>query len=34
MENDNNWHGGGAIAQYAERAMKEVEQYVQYKDLL
>jgi len=34
MENDNNWHGGGAIAQYADQAMKEVEQYAQYKDLV
>ena len=34
MENDNKWHGGGSIAQYADQAIKEVEQYAQYKDLV
>ena len=34
MENDNNWHGGGAIAQYADQALKEIEQYAEYKDLI
>lgn len=34
MENDNKWHGGGAIAQYAEQAMKEVEQFSKLKDLI
>ena len=34
MENDKNWHGGGAITQYANEALKEVEQYSQYKDLV
>lgn len=34
MENDNKWHGGGAIAQYTDQALKEVEQYVQFKDLI
>ena len=34
MENDNKWHGGGAITQYADQAMKEVEQFAQYKDLI
>jgi transketolase len=34
MENDNRWHGGGAIAQYAAQAMREVEQYGQYNNLI
>ena len=34
MENDKNWHGGGAIIQYADQALKEVEQYAQYKGLV
>ena len=34
MENDNNWHGGGAIAQHADQALKEVEEYAQYGDLI
>ena len=34
MENDNNWHGGGAIAQYADQALAEVAKYKKYKDLI
>jgi transketolase len=34
MENDNKWHGGGSIAEYADQAKKEVEQYAQYQDLV
>ncbi len=34
MENDNKWHGGGSIAQFADRALEEVQEYENYKDLL
>jgi len=34
MENDNKWHGGGAISQFADKALKEVKQYEQFKDLI
>ena len=34
MENDNNWHGGGAIAQYADQALKEIEKDAENKDLI
>tara|TARA_B100001248_G_C27398494_1_gene467697 strand:+ start:3055 stop:3897 length:843 start_codon:yes stop_codon:yes gene_type:complete len=34
MENDNNWHGGGAITKFANEAMKEVESFAKYKELL
>ena len=27
MENDNKWHGGGAIKEYAEKALNEVQEY-------
>ena len=33
MENDNNWHGGGAILEYADQALAEVQKYKKYKDL-
>ena len=32
MENDNKWHGGGAIEEFADQARKEVEQYSQIKE--
>jgi transketolase len=32
MENDYKWHGGGLIGKFAEKALKEVEQYSQPKD--
>ena len=32
MENDKKWHGGGSIGKFAEKALKEVEQYSQPKD--
>ena len=34
MENDNNWHGGGAIGKYSEAAMQEVIEFAKYKELL
>ena len=34
MENDNNWHGGGAITKFANEALKEVESFAEYKELL
>ena len=34
MENDNNWHGGGAIGKYSEEAMQEVIEFAKYKELL
>jgi transketolase len=34
MENENKWHGGGAIGQYEDQALMEVECYSQYKDLV
>ncbi len=33
MENDNNWHGGGAISEYSDMALAEVQKYKEYKDL-
>ena len=33
-ENDNNWHGGGAITKFANEALKEVESFAEYKELL
>lgn len=33
MENDNNWHGGGAISEFADQALAEVRKYKKYKDL-
>ena len=32
MENNNKWHGGSAIEEFANQARKEVEQYSQIKD--
>ena len=34
MENDNNWHGGGAIGKYSEEAMQEVKDFAKFKELL
>ena len=34
MENDNNWHGGGAIGKFSEEAMQEVIEFAKYKELL
>ena len=33
MENDNSWHGGGAISEFADQALAEVRKYKKYKDL-
>ena len=34
MENDNNWHGGGAIAKFSDEAMQEVKEFARFKELL
>lgn len=34
MENDNNWHGGGAISKFSNEAMEEVKDFAKYKELL
>lgn len=34
MEDDNNWHGGGAIGKYSEEAMQEVKDFAKFKELL
>tara|TARA_Y200000002_G_scaffold27855_2_gene20902 strand:- start:3550 stop:4398 length:849 start_codon:yes stop_codon:yes gene_type:complete len=34
MENDNNWHGGGAIGKFSDAAMQEVNEFAKFKELL
>ena len=34
MENDNNWHGGGAIGKFSDEAMQEVKEFAKFKELL
>ena len=34
MEKDKNWHGGGAIKDYSEQALKEVERFSKSKGIV
>lgn len=34
MEDDKKWHGGGAIKEYADKALKEVESFIEFGELL
>ena len=34
MENDNKWHGGGSISEFAEQALKEVDKYSKIQDVI
>ena len=34
MENDNNWHGGGAIGKFSDAAMQEVNEFAKFKELI